>query len=178
VWDTATGEQLCRPIKVKNLIDGMALSPGGRFLVVREDEATVTVWNIAEKKPKGRHLNGDTGRFPDLHFARNGEVLVTSSTSLFTSDNKATVGFWRLSIGERIGEVRKHPVTRHHYGKLSPDGRLFAIATDDETVRLFDTGTGLPAGPAFEGSSRIAFSPDGHLFATSRDNAVRLWRLR
>jgi WD40 repeat protein len=62
---------------------------------------------------------------------------------------------------------------------FSPDGRLLATASRDQTARLWDAAAGNTVRTLTghtDGVTRVAFSPDGSVLATaSCDRTIRLW---
>jgi WD40 repeat protein len=63
---------------------------------------------------------------------------------------------------------------------FSPDGRLLAAASDDNTVRLVDLVTGVPAEAALVHSDRVSglrFAADGKALLTVAGTQARIWQI-
>ncbi|MFI6906009.1 helix-turn-helix domain-containing protein [Nonomuraea sp. NPDC050394] len=83
---------------------------------------------------------------------------------------------WQLYDPDRLTRTT-NPVTALAF---SPDGKLLAIATDGNTIQLWDPQTRLQVGTELSGHAygvnALAFSPDGKLLASAGDDqTVRLW---
>ena len=59
----------------------------------------------------------------------------------------------------------------------SPDGRILAASSWDQTARLWDPGKRRTIGSPFRGMYGLSFSPDGTLLASAHADSITLWKM-
>ena len=109
-----------------------------------------------------------------LWFAGALATIEESSPGMRTSA-RSLIGGWSPYV-PRVSLVHDGQIQAVAF---SPDGRLAATASYDQTARLWDARTGQPYGDLLRHGNAVhwvAFSPDGRTLATaSADRTARLW---
>ena len=146
-----------------------------------QPEATTERFDCGKQEP-GKHqrtLKGHIGRVNSVAFSPNGKTII--------SGGDQSIRLWSAKTG-RHQQTLMTPRTRdRHTGRVysvvfSPDEKTIASGSEDKTVRLWYTGTGLHKqtlhghdGPVYS----VAFSPDGKIIASASTEAtetiIRLW---
>ncbi|MFF9045009.1 WD40 repeat domain-containing protein [Streptomyces parvulus] len=179
LWDVADRDDpspLGEPLTAHSAaVWAVAFGPDGRTLATAALDDTAILWNVANPaypQQIGEPLTGHTEGLWDLAFAPDGRTLATTGAD-------RSVRLWHLP--RNVLTDFTNPVTAVAH---APHGRLLAAAsTDDQLVRLWDTGrpdrprrlprtlTGHEA-PVLT----VAFAPDGRTVASGdEDGTVRLW---
>ncbi|KFY77223.1 hypothetical protein V499_03317 [Pseudogymnoascus sp. VKM F-103] len=165
---------------------GATFSPDGKLVAVIS-RGKVTLWDSNKGELcwslRGRYLRDET----KVAFSPDGTLVACASTYDIISICNSATGAEHARLYHPSDRVKIPGVITLDYVTavaFSPNGKLIATASSSGTVRLWNSGTGMP-GTLYERhilmghSSRttaVAFSPNSELLASaSCDSTVRLW---
>ena len=156
-----------RPVTALAVASGSKLLAAGRYgeveLIAVEDQTVVRV------------LKGLTGQVNAVAFSGYGESLFAAA-----GENAllGEVGEFRVADGQLLRKLQGHHDAILSLA-LSPDGKLLATGSYDQTIRIWDTATGqeLQTLTGHNGGVfGLSFRPDGRVLASaSSDRTVKLW---
>lgn len=157
-------------------ITSVAVSADGSLLAIaRFGRVELVEW------PSGkvvRSLVVLPGKVTAVHFARDGQWLVTASG---VAGLYGQAAIWQSRSGERIVEFVGHRDLLYD-AEVTPDGTRLATCSYDGKILLWDVASGrqLHAITGHNGAVfDLAFSPDGELLASaSADETIKIWRVR
>jgi len=160
-------------------VETLAFTPDRKLLASGGRDGTGRIWDVGSSKPGERAAFRKSGEgFRSLAFAPNNRLLVASSAngqvSMIDVSEKAAQEIRVLRGGQASIDALA----------FSPDGKLVAGAGEDQTLRVWEPGTG-PGSEArilLPGHTlpikALAFAPDGQSLATgARDATARVWAL-
>jgi WD40 repeat protein len=210
LWDVATGTQIGPTLEHDEAVESVAFSADGKRLATGSRDRKVRLWDVETWELVGEPLeieesqelwlNG-SGRVKSLTsvaFSPDGEFLAaglnvhgigdfnfkTKPTGADKKEPHEAIQLWDLTNEPpKVVEngLRGHTETVFSVA-FSPDSTLFASASRDRTVVLWDIATRKPVGqPLVHGPWQnsvldVAFSSEGKRLATaSYDKTVRLW---
>jgi WD40 repeat protein/transcriptional regulator with XRE-family HTH domain len=171
LWDFATGETIHVFYGHSDEVTGVDYSPDGKYIATGSYDRTARLWDVATGQPV-QVFTGQSARIECVTFSPDGRNILT------TGPGEARV--WDVATGKTVHVISDDPRYVFFRARYSPDGKYFAIAIQDRTVRLYDAATGDQV-RVFEHPDTVgvvAFSPDGKTIATgSNDTKARHWDL-
>jgi WD40 repeat protein len=169
VWDPATGKERFSLDSPEEGVTLLTFSPDGRSLAGLGGDGTVRIWELAPRRERARWpVKGVTS------------LLFSPGCCLVAGDGAGVVSIYRPASGKVLHRVASHEDTVWAIA-FSPDGRLLATGSEDQTIRLWDVATGreLATLAGHEGGVKaLAFSPDGRRLISGSDDLTALtWDL-
>ncbi len=176
LWDFKTKKLLQTFEGRTGAIYQVAFSPDGNLLASASEDKAIKLWNIKTEKLQTTLIGHTDYEVCCVAFNPTGQML--ASGGLGVLDN--TVRLWNVDSGEPEAILEGHSSYVVSV-VFSPDGKMLASASLDESIKLWDLETlevirTIPTGKEI---STIIFFPDSLTLASgggiTSDGTIKLW---
>jgi WD40 repeat protein len=187
LWDVTEPrrpQRLSEPLTgFAGFLIAVAFSPDGRTVFASSADRTVRAWDITDRDhpvPAATVIAGHAGAFAS-------PAISPDSRTLAIGGQDQTVWLWDITDPLHATPIGS-PLHSHNGGAqvaFSPDGKTLASGSDNGSVLLWDiTDRAHPVAigeslmpPEVASRTRVAFDPQGRLYAVSRDGTIRIFDL-
>lgn len=171
LWDMATGGRLTTLQGHSASIRALAFSPDGFLLASCSADNTIVLWDMTSKHAAWTSPP-QSNTVASIAFSPDGRTLASAVNGQVILWNISSNGAQKL----RTFLAGDANITDLAY---SPDGKMLAVASEDNTITLWNPETRVKLA-TLQGHSdvvnKIAFAPNGEVLASaSDDNTVILW---
>jgi WD40 repeat protein len=161
VWEASTGEEIARMMH-DDVINAIAISPNGEWVVSGSNDRTARVWEAATGKEISRMAHESFVNA--VSFSPDGNWVVSGG-----SDN--TVRIWNAATGGEL--LRKSHADSVISVAFTPDGKSAISGSSDGITRVWNATSGAEVVHLI-GSTGVV-SPNGKIAATSYKFNVWVW---
>ncbi len=174
LWRMNDGKEL-KSFRPLSSIRSLCFDSSGELLATASDDGTALIWDVTKRISTQKLVGGHFGAIRDLAFSADDQSVITSG-----ADGRIVV--WNSSHGSPMSSNRiSDSIVVGNTLRISPDGKWIAIGCDDNSIRLYDSGT-LQQTKKFVGHAAavnsVSFSSDGRwLVSGSQDKTIRVWSL-
>ncbi len=185
LWDINTFHEIATLCGHSHVVKSVAFSPDGQILASGSWDKQVILWDVSTNT-EITTLTGHQLQVSSVAFSPQGKLLATASFD-------RTIRLWQLRATEEYeAQFQNHPccsllgsLSGHTRAVLaiafSPDGKILATGSDDNTIKLWKVSTGQLITTLLGHSwsvVAIAFTTDSEtVISASWDKTIKLWRV-
>ncbi|MBG1258898.1 serine/threonine-protein kinase [Nostoc commune] len=185
LWRVETSKEICTLLGHSHAVKSVAFSPDGQILASGSWDKTIKLWDVNTSKEICT-ITGHKLQVNSVAFSPDGKLLASASYD-------RTIRLWQLKAFGRFEEKFENrpcysllgTLSGHAWAVLtvafSPDGKILATGSDDNTIKLWEVNTGqlicTLVGHSWSVVA-VAFTADGEmLLSASCDKTVKLWKI-
>ena len=171
IWNADTGANEHTITVHAKTVESVAFSPDGTTLASGSDDGTLRLWDTGTGSPTQQLSDGE----PIFSVAWNPHP--GDHDELATADTTGKVKLWSLLRGGN------DPIETSVPGRsatiqdvaFDADGDRFAAGGHDGVIHIWSHALAAPVADDIEWTHSVAYSPDGQLIASARDDGVFVW---
>jgi WD40 repeat protein len=155
-----------------DLIDSVAISPNGKYIVSGSDDETIKLWDINTGELL-RSFEGHTDEVWSATISPNGKYIVSAS-------GDETIKLWDIKTGRLIRRFKGH-VEPIQVVAITKNGKYIISGSNDKTIKLWNIKNGRLV-MSFEGHKgpvrSVTITPNRkYIVSGSWDDTIKLWNI-